>query len=155
MLGAEVQREFLVALPFVLLFYFGQSVAGGYAGGIELPRTSCAGPAQETLSLNPHHFGARREGLTAGRSYHCVIRRLRWRWRASVLVKPEIPRTCTQADTLPKDCRRLRAHRCPCHWQNLQSTRKSSGRLCFFFGPGSSSGRKQNLPKTFSVRSVP
>jgi hypothetical protein len=37
-------------------------------------------------------------------------------------VKPAIPRTRTQADTLPKDCRRLRAQRCPCHWQNLQST---------------------------------
>ena len=103
---------------------------------MELPRTSCAGPARETFSLNPHHFGACREGLTAGRGYHCAIRRLPWRWRTSVPVKPETLRTCTQADTLPKDCRRLRAQRCPCHWQNLQSTRKSSGRRCHFLGSG-------------------
>jgi hypothetical protein len=31
MLGAEVRSKFLVALPFVLLFYFGQGVAGRYA----------------------------------------------------------------------------------------------------------------------------
>ena len=131
MLGAEVRRKFLVALPFVSLFYFGQGVAERYAGRIELPRTFRAGPAQETLSLNPHHFGACRKGLTAGRSYHCAIWRLLWRRCASVPVKREIPRMCTQADTLPKDGRRLRVQRCACHWQNLQSTRKSSGALLF------------------------
>jgi hypothetical protein len=122
---------------------------------MELPRTSCAGPARETFSLNPHHFGACREGLTAGRGYHCATRRLPWRWRISVPVKPETLRTCTQADTLPKDCRRLRAQRCPCHWQNLQSTRKTSGRRCYFLGSGvqqRACAACRRIPAGFRVR---